>query len=134
MVTEGRTLSVITQVSSGLKKITYIHLKYEYLHVKIASFSQCKIPCHCRSNSLWPNFWLCIVSVDYVKLSPLTEDTSVITVSSCGVKLQEVLSGLEEKHWTYHALLWLFFFLFTWGITKKEFSRLLLCHVALSSE
>ena len=27
-------------------------------------------------------------------LSPLTEDTSKITVSSCGVKLQEVLSGL----------------------------------------
>ena len=27
----------------------------------------------------------------------LAEDTSMITVSCCGVKLQEVLSGLEEK-------------------------------------
>ena len=39
-----------------------------------------------------------------LRLSPLTEDTSVMTVSSCGVKLQEVLSGLEKKklkHWTY---------------------------------
>ena len=32
-----------------------------------------------------------------LRLSPLTEDTSMITVSSCDVKLQEVLSGLEKK-------------------------------------
>jgi len=31
------------------------------------------------------------------RLSPLTEDTSMITVSSCGVKLQEVLSSLGKK-------------------------------------
>ena len=56
----------------------------------------------------------------------------MITVSSCGVKLQEVLSGLERerlKHWrytctfvaflNYHLLLsfiTLFFFLSTWGV------------------
>ena len=35
----------------------------------------------------------------------------MITVSSCGVKLQEVLSGLERerlKHWRYTCTLWLF--------------------------
>jgi len=37
------------------------------------------------------------LSVLTLRLSPLTEDTSMITVSSCGVKLQEVLSGLENK-------------------------------------
>ena len=37
------------------------------------------------------------LSVLPLRLSPLTEDTSMITVSSCGVKLQEVLSGLEKK-------------------------------------
>ena len=38
-----------------------------------------------------------VVSVDYpLRLSPLTEDTSMITVSSCGIKLQELLSGLEK--------------------------------------
>ena len=39
-----------------------------------------------------------------LRLSSLTEDTWMITVSSCGVKLQEVLSGLEKerlKHYTY---------------------------------
>ena len=51
--------------------------------------------------------WPCIVSVDY--LSGLTEDTSMITVSSCGVKLQEVLSGLEKKNIGHTlALLWRF--------------------------
>ena len=41
--------------------------------------------------------WPCIVSVDYLSgLAALTEDTSLITVYSCGVKLQEVLSGLEK--------------------------------------
>ena len=32
-----------------------------------------------------------------LRLSALTEDTSMITVSSCGVKLQYILSGLERK-------------------------------------
>ena len=53
--------------------------------------------------------WPCAVSVECCSgLEPLT---SMKTVSSCGVKLQEVLSGLEKrlKHWTYtRALLWLF--------------------------
>ena len=40
------------------------------------------------------------LSVVPPRLGPLTEDTSMITVSSCGVKLKEVLSGLV-KSWTY---------------------------------
>ena len=39
-VTEGRTLLVIIQVSSGLKK--YHILIYKYLHVKIASLANVK--------------------------------------------------------------------------------------------
>ena len=35
------TLLVITQVSSGLKKVAYSHL-YKYLHVKIASLANVK--------------------------------------------------------------------------------------------
>ena len=39
-VTEGRTLLVITQVSSGLKKLyILIFSKYKYLHVKITSLA-----------------------------------------------------------------------------------------------
>ena len=56
----------------------------------------------------------------------------MITVSSCGVKLQEVLSGLEKerlKHWRYTCtfvaflnITILFFFSFTWSVifTKKK--------------
>jgi len=40
------------------------------------------------------NVWPCIVSVYY--LSGLAH-TSMITVTSCGAKLQDVLSGLEKK-------------------------------------
>ena len=53
----------------------------------------------------------------------------MISVSSCGVKLQEVLSGLEKerlKHWRYTCtfvaflnitiLYFFFFFLSTWGV------------------
>ena len=62
----------------------------------------------------------------------------MISLSSCGVKLQEVLSGLEKerlKHWRYtctfvaflnitilyytilyYTLLYFFFFLSTWGV------------------
>ena len=40
---------------------------------------------------------LCSLSELPLRLSPLTEDTSMITVSSCGVKLQEVFLGLEKK-------------------------------------
>ena len=40
-VTEGRTLLVITQVSTGFKKIVYSHL-CKYLHVKIASLANVK--------------------------------------------------------------------------------------------
>ena len=52
-------------------------------------------------------------------LSPLTEDTSMITVSSCGVKLQEVLSGLDKTldihvhvHFCQHSII----SLSTWGV------------------
>ena len=39
-VTKGRTLLVITQVSSGLKKFhILIFSKYKYLHVTIASLA-----------------------------------------------------------------------------------------------
>ena len=51
----------------------------------------------------------------------------MISVSSCGVKLQEVLSGLEKerlKHWRYmctfvaflNITILFFFFLSTWGV------------------
>ena len=65
-VTKGRTLLVITQVSSGLKKFRIlIFSEYKYLHVKIATLAKCKILCDHRSNSLVANIWPCIVSVDY---------------------------------------------------------------------
>ena len=61
------------------------------------------------------NVWPC---------SPSTEDTLIITVSSCGVKLQEVLSGLEKKKakkvCTFVAFLNIhllhFFSISTWGV------------------
>ena len=66
-VNKGRTLLVITQVSSGLKKIhILIFSKYKYLHVKIATLAKCKILCHCWSNSLMANVWPCIASVYYL--------------------------------------------------------------------
>ena len=61
-----------------------------------------------------PTVWPCIVSVYYFPglYSPLTEDTSMIIVSSCVIKLQEVLSGLVKKAKTLdihmHFNLWLF--------------------------
>jgi len=43
VVTNGRTLLVITQVSSGLKKSHILILsKYKYFHVKIASLANVK--------------------------------------------------------------------------------------------
>ena len=79
----------------------FLFNKYKYLHVKIASLTNVKLLCHHRSNSVMANIWLCIVSVDY--LSGLARYFNV-TVSSCGVKPQEVFSGLKNKrleHWTY---------------------------------
>ena len=66
-----------------------------------------------------------------LRLSTLTEDSSMITVSSCGVKLQEVLSGLEGrlKHWTYTCTFVAFhyeFFLSTWGAIFFFF----FCHIS----
>jgi len=85
-----------------------IFSKYKYLHVKIASLANVK---------------------SCVTMGPisLTEDTLMITVSSCGVKLQEVLSGLEKerlKHWKYTCIfvaflnitILYFFFFFPLGV------------------
>ena len=68
----------------------------------------------------------------------------MITVSSCGVKLQEVFSGLEKrlKHWTYMCTFVAFlnfFFLSTWGViiitihpTEKGVqTNILLCPIKL---
>ena len=65
--------------------------------------------------------------MDYVsQLVLILEDTSIITVSSCGIKLQEVISGLEEKAKTLDIHMhfcgfsrhsyFLFVFLSTWGV------------------
>jgi len=45
--------------------------------------------------SLEANVWPCIVPVDY--LSGLALYLKMVTVSSCGVKLQEVLSALRKR-------------------------------------
>ena len=44
----------------------------------------------CRGTRTPTSWWA-------LRLSSLTEDTWMITASSCGVKLQEVLSGLEKE-------------------------------------
>ena len=58
-------------------------MKCNYLHVKIVSLAIKKS-------------YFVTANVQY-SLSALPEETSMITVSSCGVKLQEVLSGLERQ-------------------------------------
>ena len=81
---------VITQVSSGLKKFhILIFSKCEYFHVKIPSLANVHQFINGKCLALYS------LSVLPLRLSPLTEDTSMITVSSCGVKLGEVLSSLE---------------------------------------
>ena len=66
-VTEGKTLLVITQVSSGLKKFhILIFSKYKYLHVKIASLANVKFCITMGPISIMANVWPCIVPVDYV--------------------------------------------------------------------
>ena len=61
------------------------------------------------------------------RLSPLTEDTSMITVSSYGVKLQEVLSGFNKKAKTLDIHVHFcgfsqhsFVFLSTWGVISPS--------------
>ena len=51
-------------------------------------------------------FVLYSLSLLPLKLTPLIEDTSMITVPSCGVEFQEILSGLEERlnHWKYTVM------------------------------
>ena len=92
-VTEGRTLLVKTQVSNGLKKFhILIFSKYKYLHFKIASLANVQ---SCVTIGPIYGKFLARYSLRVLplRLGPLTEDTSKITVSSCDVKLQEVLSG-----------------------------------------
>ena len=103
VVTEGRTLLVITQVSSGVKNLHILILsKYKYIYVKIASLANVK---SCVT------IGKCLALYSLIglplRLCPLTEDTSMTTVSNFGVKLQEILSGLEKIGHT-SALLWLF--------------------------
>ena len=73
-----------------------IFSKFKYLHAKIASLATVKsCVTACRSNLLMANVWQCAFAVDELfNLSACTVDTSMITVSSCSVKL---LSGLERK-------------------------------------
>ena len=92
-VTKRRTLLIITQVSSGLKKKIHILIfsKYKCLHVKIASLVIVTI------DPILFIYGKCLaLSVLPLRLSPLTEDTSMTTVSSCDVKLQEVFSAWKN--------------------------------------
>ena len=73
-----------------------IFSKYKYLHVTIASLANVKSCITVGPILLMANVWPCLVPVDYLSGIALTEDTG-ITVSSCGVKLQEILSGLEKQ-------------------------------------
>ena len=57
VVTEGRTLLVITQVSSGLKNRIFSSL------ANLSNFSQCKTLCN---HNNYANVWPCIVSLAYL--------------------------------------------------------------------
>ena len=94
VVTKGRTLLVISQVSSGLKKIACSDLQ-QYHQVKIARLVNVKPYVTVSPIQI---FGLYSCSGLPLRLSPLTEDTSMITVSSCGVKLKEVLSLNIHMH------------------------------------
>ena len=81
VVTKGRTLLVITQVSSGLKKShILIFSKYKYLYVNIASLANVK---SCVT------IGKCLALYSLIglplRLSPLTKDISMTTVFICGV-------------------------------------------------
>ena len=79
------------------KLYTLIFSKYKYLHVKVASLA---IVISCvTTGPIFINgkcLALYSFSVFPLRLSILTEHASMITVSSCGVKRQEVLSSLEK--------------------------------------
>jgi len=79
--------------------------------------------------------WACVDSVHYFSgLALLTEDTSMITVSSCGVKLEEVLLGLGKKAKTldiYTCTFVTFLNIYSF-ITLFIFSFYLGCNVAAS--
>ena len=69
-----------------------------------------------------------IVSVHVLPLwlSPLPEDTSVITVSSCGLRRYSQPWGRKLKHWTYICTfvaflnITLYLFLSSWGVIGRE--------------
>ena len=88
LVTKESTQLVIIQVSSGLKKSP-----------SLANVSTFMLKSCVTVGSIHTSKCLALYSLRGLplNLSPLTEDTSVITVSRCGIKLQEVLSGLEKK-------------------------------------
>ena len=100
-----------------------------YLHVKIASLANVQSCVTIGRIYYWQMFGPVYLSALPLGLSPLTEATSMITVSSCGVKLQEVLSGLEKKAKTLdihvhfcgfsqHSFFSFFLSFFsTWGVT-----------------
>ena len=69
MVTEGRTLLIITQVSSGLEN----HIIYKYLHVKIASLAIVKSCVTVVING--KRLALYSLSVLPLRLSTLTEES-----------------------------------------------------------
>ena len=107
VITEGRAVLIITHVSSSLKKnhvLSSLANIHKYLHVKIASLVSVKSCVTVGPIHYGKCLALCILSGLPLTLSLLTEDTSMITVSSCGVKLQDVLSGLEKE--TLDIIMW----------------------------
>ena len=107
---------VITQVSSGVKNLhILIFSKYKYIYVRIASLANVK---SCVT------IGKCLALYSLIglplRLIPLADYTSMTTVFTCGVKLQEILSGLE-KIGHIRVLLCLFstfihFSCSTWGV------------------
>ena len=95
---------------------------HKYLHVKIASSGNVKFCVTIYRSNYGKCLALYILSVDYpLSLSCLTEDTSMITVSSSGVKLQ--ISSLAcikyticgfSQHSFIHSFIYYFFF--TWDV------------------
>ena len=60
-------VSIITRVSSGLKKKSHMLIFSKYkLHVKIASLANVKSCVTVGPISLMANIWPCIVPVDYL--------------------------------------------------------------------
>ena len=74
------------------------------------------------------NVWPYIVAACRLSLNlSASTDTSITTVSSCGVKLQQVLSGLERRaktldihiHFSDFSFIAINFFFPTWGVINN---------------